>query len=368
MPAPVVEAVQAHLRAEVEMGGYEAADAARQQIESTYESVARLVGGEAGEIAVVENATVAFAQALSTFDFRPGETIVTSRNDYISNQLMFLSLAERQGVRIVRAGDATEGGIDPDSLRRCIRRERPRLVALTWVPTNSGLVQPAETVGDVCAEQEVPYLLDACQVVGQMPIDVRRLRCHYLCATARKFLRGPRGVGFLWVASEMLKQGRAPLYLDMRGADWVEPDAYAMRPDAKRFENWEFAYALHIGLGEAARYALRVGVEAGGAHAIALAGLARERLGALPGVRVLDQGREPCAIVTAEVGDVPANEIVSRLREQAINTSATYLEWAQLDMRDKHARTAIRISPHYYNTASEIVTAVGAIEEFTGPW
>lgn len=366
MPRPVFEAMHAHLNAEVELGGYEAADAARLLIESTYAAVAQLIGGDPAEVAVVENATVAFAQALSAFDFRRGDTIVTSRNDYISNQLMFLSLAERQGVRVVRAADAPEGGIDVDSLRRCIRRERPRLVSLTWVPTNSGLVQPAEAVGQVCAEQEVPYLLDACQAVGQLPIDVGRLRCDFLCATARKFLRGPRGVGFLWVSAEQLRQGMAPLFVDMRGADWVDTDVYALRPDARRFENWEFSYALHIGMGEAARYALRVGVEEGGTWAMELAAHARERLAALPGVRILDRGRQRCAIVTLEVAGHGADEIVERLREQAINTSATYREWAQLDMRDKNARTAVRISPHYYNTRREVETAVAAIEEFTG--
>lgn len=365
MPQPVIDAVHTHLQREVELGGYEAADAAEADIDVTYDAVGRLIGAPPATIAVVENATVAFAQALSAFDFQPGDTILTSRNDYISNQLMYLSLAERHGIRIVRADDAPEGGIDAQSVRDILRAGDVSLVALTWVPTNSGLVQPAAAVGEACAEFDVPYLLDACQAVGQIPVDVGALKCDFLSATARKFLRGPRGVGFLFVSERMLERGTRPLYIDMRGADWVDDDRYELRPDARRFENWEFAYALHIGMGEAARYALDVGLAPAGAWAGHLAAHLRDGLRGLDRTRVLDRGPELCAIVTAEIEGTAAPAIVERLREQAINTSATFAEWAVLDMKDKGARTAVRISPHYYNTEREIDIVVEALREFT---
>lgn len=364
MPRPVVEAVLGHLRMEVEMGGYEAADAARDDIAAAYDAVAELIGARARNIAMVENATAAFAQALSAFDFAHGDVILTSRNDYISNQLMYLALAERRGVRVVRAQDLPEGGIDPDSVRVLIREHAPRLVALTWVPTNSGLVQPVEAIGAVCAEHEVPYLVDACQAVGQIPVDVGRLHCDFLSATARKFLRGPRGVGFLHVSDRMLDHGAHPLAIDMRGAEWTGPDTFTLRPDARRFENWEFAYALVLGMAEAARYAMRAGIEEAGRYAATLAARVREGAAALDRTRALDRGANPCAIATITVEGVPAPEIVARLREQAINTSATLAEWAVIDMADKNAATAVRISPHYYNTGLEIDLAIGGIEEF----
>jgi selenocysteine lyase/cysteine desulfurase len=367
MPRPVMDAIAGHLAREAALGGYEAADAAESDIAEAYENVARLIGAEARNIAVVENATVAFAQALSAFDFQTGDTILTSRNDYISNQLMYLSLARRLGVRIERADDLPEGGVDPDSIRAKIDAGRPRLVAITQIPTNSGLIQDVVSIGDICADREVPYLVDACQAVGQLPIDVARLRCDFLSATARKFLRGPRGIGFLYVSDEALAGGRAPLYVDMRGADWIDDDSYTLVPDARRFENWEFAYALVLGMGEAARYALEVGVEAAGGYARSLAVRIREELGVLPGVRVLDRGEERAAIVTAEFDAAPAGEIVARLREEAINTSATIRAWAVIDMKEKRARTAVRISPHYYNTPHDIAIAVGALEAFATP-
>jgi len=367
MPRSVIAAVERHLQREVQLGGYEAADAAQAEVEQAYADLAALLGARPANVAVVENATVAFAQALSAFDLQAGDAILTTCNDYVSNQLMYLSLARRRGVRIVRADDLPAGGVDPESVRACLLRERPALVAVTWVPTNSGLVQPVAEIGRICREADVPFLIDACQAVGQIPVDVASLECDFLAGTARKFLRGPRGIGFLYVSDRMLAQQRAPLFVDMRGADWHDADDYRLAPDARRFENWEFPYALLLGLGEAARYAAAAGVAECGLAARALASHARERLGTLPGVRVLDHGQELAAIVTVELAGVDADEVVARLREQAINTSATYRHYAVIDMDAKQATSAVRISPHYYNTRREIDIAIFAIEEFCPP-
>lgn len=362
MPRPVHETIVQHLQREVSLGGYEAADLAREAIGQAHADVGALIGAAARNIAVVENATVAFSQALSAFDFQPGDVIVTSRNDYSSNQLMYLSLAQRRGVRVLRAADLPAGGVDPDSVARLVRSERPRLVAITHVPTNSGLVQRVEDIGRICAREDVPYLVDACQSVGQLPLDVERLQCTYLAATARKFLRGPRGVGFLYVSDAALAAGQYPLYIDLHGAHWAEPDRFELVRDATRFENWEFAYALMLGMGTAAAYAQRVGVEAAGRHASQLARHAREQLSAIPGVRVLDAGEELCAIVTVEIDGHDASDVVRELRDEAINTSALDRSSAVLDMDDKQVRSALRVSPHYYNTVREIDIVVGAIE------
>jgi selenocysteine lyase/cysteine desulfurase len=366
MPGPVFQRVQEHLQLEMRIGGYEAADHARDDVAAAYETVAVLTGCQARNVAFVENATVAFAQALSSFDFAPGDTILTTTNDYISNQLMYLSLAARRGVEIVRAGDLPEGGVDPASVRHLVATHRPALVAVTWVPTNSGLVQPVEEVGRICAEAGVPYLVDACQAVGQLEVDVAALHCDFLAATARKFLRGPRGSGFLIVSDRVLESRRAPLLLDMRGADWVEAGDYRLFPGARRFENWEFAYALVLGTGMAAGYALQVGVAEGGAWARELARLAREQLAALPGVRVLDRGRELAAIVSVAIEGADPETIMLRLREQAIATSTVSRSSAVIDMDAKGATAALRISPHYYNTRRDIEAAVQALEEFAG--
>jgi selenocysteine lyase/cysteine desulfurase len=196
-----------------------------------------------------------------------------------------------------------------------------------------------------------------------MPVDVSRLHCDYLAGAARKFLRGPRGIGFLYVSDRALAAGAYPLTVDMHGATWSEPDEFVLTPDARRFESWEVAFALVLGLGAAAEYALAVGVEAAHERSWALARYARERLAAIPGVRVLDRGPVVCAIATAELGGRPAEEVKLALRAQGINTSSPARDDAVIDMDEKRAASALRVSPHYYNTADEIDTAVAALVE-----
>ena len=362
MPRSVVDAIVGHLNREASFGGYESADDAAAAIGEVYANVARLVGAQPRNIAVVENSTVAFFQALAAFDFNPGDVIVTTRNDYISNQLAYLSLARRRGVEVRRAADLEIGGADPQSVRELLRDPRVRLLAVTWVPTNSGLMQPVEILGELAESAGVPYLIDACQAVGEIPVDVARLRCDFLSATARKFLRGPRGIGFLYVSDRALKRGDFPLYIDMRGADWVSADSFEPAPDARRFENWEFPYSLVLGLGEAARYALSVNVERGGRRARELAATLRTKLHGLPGFRVLDRGKELAAIVTVEVAGWDAAEVVTLLRQRNINTSASLRAYSVIDMDEKRAASALRLSPHYYNTKEELGTALDALK------
>lgn len=363
MPRPVIDAITEHTWLEAETGGYEAADARADAIERGYDALGEIVGARPANIAVVGSATAGFIQALSSFDFSPGDTIVTTRCDYTSNQIQYLALATRLGVEIVHAADLPEGGVDPASVREIIRARRPRLVAVSWIPTNSGLVQDVEAVGAVCEEAGVPYVVDACQAVGQLPIDVSRLRCDYLSATARKFMRGPRGIGFMYASDRALARGDHPLFVDMRGARWTSATTYEVAETARRYEDWEFPYALVLGQAAAARYALDVGVELAQARAWSLAATLRDALGAILGVRVLDRGATRCAIVTVEIARQHATEIVSALAARRINVVASLREFGIYDFEAKGVHSAVRLSPHYYNTEAEIGEAVAALCE-----
>jgi selenocysteine lyase/cysteine desulfurase len=365
MPRAVLEAMVAHLNREANFGAYESADDADAAVGDAYANVAKLLGTKPRNVAMVENSTVAFFQALSAFDFKPGDMVVTTRNDYISNQLAYLSLARRHGIEVRRAADLPTGGADPQSVAELLRAPRVRLLAVTWVPTNSGLMQPVEALGQVAEAAGVPYLVDGCQAVGQIPVEVAKLRCDFFSGTARKFLRGPRGIGFLYVSDRALQRGDFPLYVDMRGADWVSADDFAPAPDARRFENWEFAYSLVLGLGEAARYAIGVGVELAGRRARELASLLRRKLSGLDGIRVLDRGSELAAIVTIEVAGWDATELSKLLRTRGINTSASLRAYAVIDMDEKRVASALRLSPHYYNTEEEIDRAVQELRRVT---
>lgn len=354
MPASVVRSMVAHLDLEAQIGGYEASDAQAKEIERAYVDIATLLHTASRNVAIVANATAGFIQAVSSFDFAPGDAIITSRCDYTSNQIQYLALQKRRGVSIIHAADLPEGGVDPDSVRDLLKRHSCRLVAISWVPTNSGLVQDVEAVGLACRDFDVPYLIDACQAAGQMPIDVPQLNCDYLSVTARKFLRGPRGIGFLYVSDRALARGDYPLFVDMRGARWAAAGEFEIDPTARRFEDWEFPYALVLGLGEAVRYALEVGLDEAQARAWDLAAYARSRLGAIRRLQLFDRGHRKCAIVTAAIEGWTGGEIVAELAARRVNASASLREYGILDFDAKGVDSVVRLSPHYYNTREEI--------------
>jgi len=360
-PHSVIRAVNEHLALEQEIGGYEAADSAADKIAAVYANVAALIGASPRNIAVVEHATAAFTQALAAFDFTPGDRIVTSHADYVSNQLTLLALAHRRGVEICHASDGADGTVDPEDVRRLASHPRTRVVSVCWIPTNCGLVQNVEAVGDVCESLGVPYIVDACQAVGQQPIDVAALHCDFLTATARKFLRGPRGVGFLYVSDRALERGWYPWNIDLHGAVWSADDAFQLIDSARRFETWEFPFALVLGLGAAAEYAQRVGVDVAATRARALAARLRTHLSAVDGWHVLEHQQNPSAIVVVDLGGRDPEPIVQALRTSGINTSATYHQWARFHMAREGVKAALRISPHYYNTEDEVDQTIEAV-------
>jgi selenocysteine lyase/cysteine desulfurase len=353
MPAPVLEAAQAHLRLEAEIGGYEAAAARTDAIAAFYEVTAQLVGCRPENIAHTANATDAYSRALSAIPFESGDVVVTTRNDYISNQIAFLSLKRRLGVEVIHAPDLAEGGVDASELGAIIRKRRPRLIAVTHIPTNAGLVQPVEEIGAICRENGVLYLVDACQSVGQRVLETERICCDFLTATHRKYLRGARGSGFLYVSDETLAAGLEPLFIDMHGARWTADDRYEPAQSARRFEDWEFPYALLLASAEATRYALAVGVDRAQSRASMLAARLRAGL-AHEGLRVLDRGAELGALVTVEIPGWQAEPLKHALDAAGVNSSLSYREYAQYDFGDKRVDWCLRLSPHYYNTEEEV--------------
>ena len=351
-PMPVLETHLAHLRREAQIGGYEAQEEAQPRIDAVYASVARLIGAAGpDEIALVENATRAFDMAVYAVPLAAGDVILTSTTEYHSMFVTYLHLARRGIVVEVIPGDAA-GQIDVGALRKRMSG-RVRLIALAHVPTNGGLVQPVEAVGEIARDAGVFFLLDATQSVGQLPIDVGRIGCHALAGTSRKYLRGPRGAGFLWVRRDWIERLEPPL-MEGHAAEWVEPDRYVLRPDGKRFEVWEANYAARLGFGAAVDYALALGVDRIWARVRALGDALRDRLAALPGVTVRDLGVVRGGIVSFTMRDVEAAAIKAALRAASINVSVSPARGTLLDMRARGLRDVVRASVHYYNTEAEL--------------
>jgi selenocysteine lyase/cysteine desulfurase len=352
---PVLQVMLDHLQLEARIGGYEASAQRAPEVRDFYAAIADLLNARPGNIAFAGSATHAYSKALSAIPFERGDVILTTRNDFISNQLAFLALRRRCGVEVVHAPDLPDGaGVDVEAMAARMRARRPRLVAVTHVPTNSGLVQPIAEIGRQCRQLDLLYLVDACQSVGQFALDVEAIGCDMLTATCRKFLRGPRGSGFLYVSDRVLREGYEPLFIDMHGARWTATERYQPADTAARFEEWEFPYAAVLGCAAAARYALGVGLEAIAPRTRMLATRLRGVLAEIPGVRVLDRGRQLAALVTFAIDGWEAQPFKDAMQARGINSALSFREFAQYDFGDKDVTWCLRLSPHYYNTEAEV--------------
>ena len=351
-PEPVLDAVIEHLRREARIGGYEAAAERADRSEHTYDAVAALIGARRDEIAIVENATRAWDMAFYSLRLDAGDRILTTNAEYASNYIPMRQVADRTGAAVVVVPDDEHGQVDVARLATMLD-ERVKLVSLVHVPSQGGLVQPAAAVGAVCRAAGVPLLLDACQSVGQMPVDVEAIGCDMLSATGRKFLRGPRGTGFLYVRRGLVESLEPPL-LDLHAAEWLPDGSYRIRPDARRFENWETNIATKIGLGVAIDYALAIGLEAIRDRVRALAEDLRGWLSALPGVTVHDLGEERSAIVTFAVDGHPTAQVVQSLGARGVNVSLSPGSYARLDFGRRGLDDLVRASVHYYNDVGDL--------------
>jgi cysteine desulfurase / selenocysteine lyase len=360
-PRQVHDAVVDHLQRETEIGGYEAARERKDRWEHTYDALARLLNAERGEIAVIENATRAWDMAFYAFPFAPADRILTGRAEYASNWIALKQVTDRTGARIEVVPDDEHGQIDVAALESMLDDD-VKLVSLVHVPTQSGLVNPAAAVGRVTRAAGVPLLLDACQSVGQLPVDVQAIGCDILSGTGRKFLRGPRGTGFLYVRSGLIEELEPP-FLDMRAADWQPDGTYRIRSDARRFENWETYYAGKVGLGVAADYALDLGLEDIRARIEELATHLRGALAEIDGVTLLDRGEVLGATVTFTVDGVHADEVQRHLEESAVNVSTMDALSAQLDYGHRGIEVSVRSSVHYYNDDNDLDRLVEGVKE-----
>ncbi len=353
-PQCVVDAQKAHLDLEAEMGGYEAADVRHDAIEHSYDAIAQLLNCQRDEIAIIENATRAWDMAFYAIPFNPGDRILTAQAEYGSNYIAYLQVAQRTGAVIEVIPNDEWGQVSVAALRQMMDA-RVKLISITHIPTNGGLVNPATEIGAVAREWNCLYLLDACQSVGQMPLDVQATGCDMLSATGRKYLRGPRGSGFLYVRRAALAQLDPPM-LDLYAATWVARDRYEVRADARRFENWETNYAAKIGLGVAVDYALNWGLAAIWARVHYLGELLRLRLAHVPGLTVRDLGKTRCGIVTFTHAshDPAAIKAALAAHHPRINVTTTSPFGTRLDMEARGLSLMVRASLHYYNDEDEI--------------
>lgn len=359
-PAVVLDTVVEYLQTEARVGGYEIADDRHEALESVYQHASHFIGGDPKNWAFVESATRAWNAAFSALRFEPGDQVLTTQAEYPSNMGGLLRAHEIQGVEILVVPDDEHGQVDVAALESMLTK-RTRLVSLTHVPTQGGLINPAVRVGSVLRDTQILYQLDACQSVGQLPVNIEEIGCDILSFTGRKFLRGPRGTGMVWASNAALSQMDNPAGVDMQGATWEAPMTITPHRSGRRFEPYEVFFAGKVGLAAALEYAAAIGIEDITAHNADLSTRLRHGLSELPGVDVHDKGSHKSAIVTFTVDGQNANDIRLRLRAIGINVAASTAASARLDFPERNLDNVVRASVHYYNTPAEVDALIDAI-------
>ncbi|MFL6108344.1 MAG: aminotransferase class V-fold PLP-dependent enzyme [Marmoricola sp.] len=362
-PRPVVDAVVAHLRREEQVGGYRAAAERAEDLAAVRRSVAGLIGGAADEIALVDSATRAWQLFVTAIRWQAGDRILICGNEYASNAIAFLQRARTEGCSVETVPSLADGTPDLDAYADLLD-ERVRLVSLVHVPTNSGTVAPVRELAALARSAGALTVLDACQSVGQLRTDVAELGVDALTVTGRKWLRAPRGTGFLWLRRELVA-GLEPVAADMHGGDWTTAGSYQLHPDATRFELFESDVAATLGLGVAVDHLLDLGADDVEAAVRARAGVLRGALAELPGVTLRDEGEDLSGIVSFTVAGSEPRAVVSRLGEHGVTVSVSGRGSTLIDMTARGLDAVVRASPHYFNSAEDLARAVEAVAAVT---
>ena len=361
----VVDTMIQYLKEEANYGGYETEYAYRESIENVYNLIARLIHADKDEIAIVENASMAWGLAFNGIDFKRGDCVITSEMEYVTNLLGFLHAKKKHGIEIKVISNDENGNFPLSALEAAISPET-KLIAITHVASSSGMVLPVQEIGKIARRHGILYLVDACQTVGQMPIDVKEIGCDILAATGRKFLRGPRGTGFLYVRKEIQHELNI-FFLDGHTARLISEEKFIIRQDGRRFEVYEKNRALTLGLGKAIEYALGIGLGRIWQRIQFLSREMRRQLGDIEGVVLHDQGELKCGIVTFSVGTMDASQVKAELAAKKINVSVGLANLTLIYMNKSHLHSMVRASIHYYNTVEEINLMADALNTLLSP-
>ena len=363
MPLPVSRALQDYIDSEQRIGGYETAMTWRDRLLGIKPAIASLINCSATEVAFAESNTRAWQQFFYSVPLQPGDNIITTRVDYGSNFVAYIQAARHRGVEIRYIQQEADGDLDLGSLEQEIDG-KTRLISLSHIPTGSGVINPASEIGNIADDAGIPFLLDACQSVGHLDLDVTRLKCTALTATGRKYLRGARGTGFLYVAKDYLAV-HEPLYLEQQSVNLIDAENYDRLETAEMFENFEGHFAGRLALGRAAEYAREIGTDNIEARVVSLAALCREELRSIPGVSVHDCGTNLCGIVTFSVDGYDANTVRSMLHNKQINIWVSDGPGSLVDFQNRGLEAVCRASVHYFNTEEEIGTFCSALERLS---
>lgn len=357
-PPEVIEAIHRHLLLEQEVGGYQAARMVKAQLDGVYASLAGLLGCATDEVALTPGGSAAWNALFHGVPLQRGDRILTTSWEYGGAVAAMRQRSQRENLAIDVAPPGPDGSVDLAQLQARLT-PRTRLVAVTWTPTSAGVEEPVAAIGELLKGRDLFYLVDAAQAVGQRPIDVKAIGCHGLIGASRKFLAGPRGVGFLYL--DRNRTDMQPSQIDHWVADPSAPANVLRRPDARRFELWERAPALHLGFGVAVRRALTADLAAVRAESESRADRLRRGLCAIPNVTLSDPHGAKAPIIGLRVRGVDSELLATRLSAWGVSASVSTARSTPLSGR-LSGGAILRLSPHACTTRGEIDLVLERLE------
>lgn len=352
-----------YLDEECERGGYDVMMDYKEAFQTFYVEAAKLIHASPRNIAFQTSATDAYSKVLYSIPWKASDLILTTKEDYVSNVLAFIELDRRFGVKHRFLDINDHGAVNLDELEVILQGESVKLLAITHVPTSSGMIQNAASIGKLAKKYDVLYLLDACQSIGQFDVDVTVIQCDYLTVTGRKFLRGPRGTGFLFVNDRILEKQEVPFCFDLAGATWVDDDRVKFSKNAKRYELWEKNYSNLLGLTQSILELNDIGMPKIASYNMQLQAYFRQKLASIKGLKFHDQGNKLGNIITWRISGKSEEWHINLLRDLRVNFSIASKQSALIDFKSKGIDWAVRFSPHYFNLPEECDRFVAAFSE-----
>lgn len=355
-----LDAIFEQLQREARDGPMEAGEHGAVLVERARRAAAQLLNAPTSSIAFASSGSTAWSLAFQALGpWKPGDRILVGRHEWGGN-LASMELAVQAGAHVEVIPCDASGAVCPVALESMLDA-KVKLIDLTWLPANGGLINPAQAIGDLARRHAIPYFIDAGQAVGQVPVDVQALQCDVLKSAGRKHLRGPRGTALLYVRPDFL--GRLnPAQRDVFSAPWTA-QGFDLRNDARRFETSEASFALLAGLGNALQEMNRLGIERVWERVSQTSARIREALRGIAGITLHDLGTRQSGLIAFNLAGWDAFELKRRLGLKRINIGANGVAYTPLDMQARGLQSVTRISVSPLNNEDDIELLLAALRE-----
>ncbi len=314
--------------------------------------VAHLINCERDEVVLVQSTTEGLNMVANGIGWQKGDAIVArgGRHEHYANYLPWVSLSQRKGVQLRELAVDESGYFGMGELEKSMKGAR--MVTMSHALYNTGAIMPLEEVGRIAKENNALFCVDAAQSAGTIPIDVKKIGCHFMAFPGFKWLCGPTGIGALYCskeASEML----TPPAIGIESAALSDQNVIAYFDMPTRLQAGFRNFPGAAGLEASMRYILRVGIEQVRKRNMKVANALRGEIGKMPGVKMYgpdDEDRRTSIVAFTATDDSSA--IVKKLEQNGIIFAA----------RDIGGKKAVRASPHFFNSEEEAATAASYVK------